>query len=176
LASWLCAAYRPSANGRRFRFRALPYHPRSTSLRVVLLERAIRSCATSGSGTVGSTNITLHRRHHLPGHQELRAGAHFKELTEAGFDLGGSGPDADASCCVGPSRANGPATNDSLLRRDHGRIRRDAPSAVPVQFKVKAPVVQRLCGLHRARGLPSSHLEGGHRQDDAAVAITPRRA
>jgi len=99
----------------------------------------------------------------------------FKELTEAGFDLGGSGSDMRTpSCCVGQARCEWAcydtmATCDDLTRTYQDELHRPA---FPYKFKIKCSGCPNDCvaAIARADLAIIGTWKDEIQQDDAAVA------
>ncbi|MCX6615913.1 MAG: dissimilatory-type sulfite reductase subunit alpha [Acidobacteria bacterium] len=99
----------------------------------------------------------------------------FKELTEAGFDLGGSGSAMRTpSCCVGPARCEWSCydtlkTCDDLTRQYQDEMHRPP---FPYKFKIKCSGCPNDCVASIARADLSiiGTWKDDIRQDDAAVA------
>jgi sulfite reductase alpha subunit len=99
----------------------------------------------------------------------------FKELTEAGFDLGGSGSCMRTpSCCVGPARCEWSCydtlkTCDDLTRQYQDEMHRPP---FPYKFKIKCSGCPNDCVASIARADLSiiGTWKDDIRQDDAAVA------
>jgi len=99
----------------------------------------------------------------------------FKELTEAGFDLGGSGSDMRTpSCCVGQARCEWAcydtmATCDDLTRTYQDELHRPA---FPYKFKIKCSGCPNDCVASIARSDLAiiGTWKDAIQQDDAAVA------
>ena len=91
----------------------------------------------------------------------------FSELTEIGFDLGGSGSDVRTpSCCCGEARCEWACydTMKSHLRPHPALPGRAAPPGLPLQVQVQdGRLPQRLRGLGRPLGhVDHRHLAGRH--------------
>ena len=162
---------------------ALPHDARQPAGRLVLHQRchpdAVRHL---GAARVGpDQHARLDRRHRLPrARRPTNWSPTFKELTAAGFDLGGSGSSMRTpSCCVGQARCEWACydTMATLRRPDAQLPGRDAPPAVPLQVQDQVlGLPERLRRVDCARGsVDHRDLEGRHPAGRRAPSPSTRR-